>query len=527
MFLKWVAIAVVCVAVLFVLWHVGRGIRIFHNVVKQHPPKLSKLLGQTHRFPIDLVVTWVDSSDAHWQAQLRAITQKPEASRYPNPQESSREIRLAIKSYRRFAPWLRCIILVTQRPQTLPDLLTNVGVPVRVVHHDEFFEDPSALPVFNSHAIEANLARIPGLAEHFLYSNDDMYMTSNTFPEDFFSKAGDPIVGATLTMPFFTRIGNSGYKKAWRNLRQTLFPYDIMCFSPDHMLLPLRVSTIKKTVAQYSQVFSTTGSRKLRNDEGQIPPIGFVVNQALLSGKARHDCRKHILKLYCVPQLTMKNGYMPKFITQYQATLPAITTCINNVEHLDYNLERVAELLLENPGFRQHRALIVVAHPDDETIFGAPILLGSSHVMLVLLSHSAQNGVRRREFDRVVSILEQEGHQVQCLYYDLLDGKKINMQFKDFQFPEEAVARARDWKPDAVYGHGADGEYGHKNHIHAHRHAKSLARELGVGFHSFQGVAIPKGLAFEGAQNRLLAVYFARPNLLRHVRKWKSKNNIL
>ena len=101
------------------------------------------------------------------------------------------------------------------------------------------------------------------------------------------------------------------------------------------------------------------------------------------------------------------------------------------------------------------------------------------------------------------------------------------MQFKDFQFPEEAVARARDWKPDAVYGHGADGEYGHKNHIHAHRHAKSLASELGVGFHSFQEVAIPKELAFEKAQNRLLAVYFARPNLLRHVRKWKSKNNIL
>ena len=510
---KWVAIVVLCVAILYLLWHVERATQIIRNFAKQHPTSFSEPLNQPNHFPIDLVVTWVDSSDVQWQKQLRTITNKPEASRYPNPLESSREIRLAIQSYRRFAPWLRCIVLVTHRPQTLPDLLTNEGVPVRVVHHDEFFEDTSALPVFNSHAIEANLARIQGLAEHFLYSNDDVYMTSNTFPEDFFSDNGDPIVGGRLTVPFFTRMGNSGYKKAWRNLRKTLFPHDVVCFSSDHTITPLRVSLINETMVHYGKLFSTTGSKKLRNYDGQIPPIAFTTNRTLLLGKARYDCRKHIVKVY-----------MP---SQYKSKLPAITTCINDSRHQNSNLNRVVELSLKNPHFRQHRALIVVAHPDDETIFGAPVLLGSSHIMLVLLSHGAKTDARRKEFDRVVSILEQEGHQVECLYYDLLDSKTIQFQFENFRFPKEDVATMRNWRPDALYGHGADGEYGHKNHIHAHQHTKSLAKELGVSFHSFQEVAIPKGLVYEGAQNRLLAVYFKQSNLLRHVRNWKSKNRIL
>ena len=40
---------------------------------------------------------------------------------------------------------------------------------VKLVRHKEIFKDLTALPTYNSHAIEANLYNIEGLARFFLY----------------------------------------------------------------------------------------------------------------------------------------------------------------------------------------------------------------------------------------------------------------------------------------------------------------------------------------------------------------------
>ena len=49
------------------------------------------------------------------------------------------------------------------------------------------------MPTFNSTTIEMYLCKIPGLAEHFIYSNDDMLPINNTSVDDFFTKDGLPI----------------------------------------------------------------------------------------------------------------------------------------------------------------------------------------------------------------------------------------------------------------------------------------------------------------------------------------------
>ncbi|CAM5732431.1 hypothetical protein SMICM304S_03707 [Streptomyces microflavus] len=52
----------------------------------------------------------------------------------------------------------------------------DTDVPgLTVVDHREIFSDPAALPTYNSHAIESQLHRIPGLSDHFLYLNDDVF----------------------------------------------------------------------------------------------------------------------------------------------------------------------------------------------------------------------------------------------------------------------------------------------------------------------------------------------------------------
>ncbi len=53
---------------------------------------------------------------------------------------------------------------------------------------------PEALPCFNSVVLEHFLHRIPGLSEHFLYANDDMFFGAPVGPGFFFTPDGRPIV---------------------------------------------------------------------------------------------------------------------------------------------------------------------------------------------------------------------------------------------------------------------------------------------------------------------------------------------
>ena len=51
--------------------------------------------------------------------------------------------------------------------------------------HEEIFADQSHLPTFSSAAIEANLHRIKGLSDKFLYLNDDIFLGEPVWPNDF------------------------------------------------------------------------------------------------------------------------------------------------------------------------------------------------------------------------------------------------------------------------------------------------------------------------------------------------------
>ena len=51
-----------------------------------------------------------------------------------------------------------------------------------------------SLPCFNASVIEHFLCQIPGLTEHFLYANDDMYINKPVTPNTFFASDGLPII---------------------------------------------------------------------------------------------------------------------------------------------------------------------------------------------------------------------------------------------------------------------------------------------------------------------------------------------
>ncbi|MEU8244491.1 stealth family protein [Actinoplanes missouriensis] len=146
------------------------------------------------RFPIDVVYTWVDGNDPDWvdrkNASLAAFgreqinTIATNASRFI----SRDELKYSLRSIASYAPWVRKIFLVTD--DQIPAWLDTSDPRLTVISHRELFGDTGVLPTFNSHAIESRLHRIPGLAEHFIYFNDDMFLGRPVSPDTFFHANG-------------------------------------------------------------------------------------------------------------------------------------------------------------------------------------------------------------------------------------------------------------------------------------------------------------------------------------------------
>lgn len=141
-------------------------------------------------FPVDAVYTWVDGADPAWlrrraAAEGRAYhVEAANAARYANRDE----LRYSLRSLHQFAPWVRTVYLVTD--DQVPGWLDTDHPRIRVVSHREIFADGRLLPTFNSHAIESQLHHIDGLAEHFLYLNDDVFLGRLTSPQLFFVPNG-------------------------------------------------------------------------------------------------------------------------------------------------------------------------------------------------------------------------------------------------------------------------------------------------------------------------------------------------
>lgn len=196
---------------------------------------------------IDLVYTWVEDDAVHraerskFQSSGNLVKKDAGAMRF----RCSREILQSVKSALCFAPWLRNIYIVCADYQ-YPHFLENISSKIHIVHHSDIFPNKSHLPVFNSHAIECHLHRIPGLAEQFLYANDDMFFGHDVRPDNFFTKDGRPIIvgsGNALesTLP---RRSTETYLYARYNISQLLNKFKSVSSRPRiiHQIKPLTIT---------------------------------------------------------------------------------------------------------------------------------------------------------------------------------------------------------------------------------------------------------------------------------------------
>lgn len=137
---------------------------------------------------IDFVIAWVDGGDKEWQKEKQKYLAAflGDESIIDQGDYRYRDWELLpywFRAVENYAPWVRKIHFVTcgQIPQWL-----NVDHPkLNIVNHWDYMPD-EYLPTFNSHTIELNMHRIKGLAEQFVYFNDDMFITRPVKPQNFF-----------------------------------------------------------------------------------------------------------------------------------------------------------------------------------------------------------------------------------------------------------------------------------------------------------------------------------------------------
>ena len=146
-------------------------------------------------FPIDIVYLWVDGHDAKFNAIKDKYFKEfsKGATKYIDDYKDSvfvdnEELKYSLRSIEKNAPWINHIYIVTGFNQ-VPKWLNTQNPKITLVSQESILPKDTG-PIFNSCAIEACVANIPELSEHFLLANDDMFFNSPVDPDYFFDESG-------------------------------------------------------------------------------------------------------------------------------------------------------------------------------------------------------------------------------------------------------------------------------------------------------------------------------------------------
>jgi hypothetical protein len=261
---------------------------------------------------IDAVIAWVDGRDRKHRAKRKRYLTDPGADAEPESDAQSGrrfsdndEIRFCLRSIRNYAPWVRTIWLVTdnQVPAAI-DRQRAERDNVRLVDHREIFRGyEQLLPTFNSLAIETMLWRIDGLADRFLYLNDDMMFVGPVEPTDFFSHDGKlHLRGRWSNWKERPDKGDS-FHGSNKLLGAKMLGYTSEhFFSSEHAVYPLLRPAMDELFAEFKTAFLANAGYRFRNRQ-QFWPISAHDHLLLKSDRARvvKSCNTvHFSKRYCL-----------------------------------------------------------------------------------------------------------------------------------------------------------------------------------------------------------------------------------
>lgn len=263
------------------------------------------------KLPIDVVITWVDGNDSRHRAKMSPFLHEEFgvdlSSELPDDLAgetrfcSVGEIFYCVASIFRFAPFVRKIFVVTdgQDPNLTPfvrENFPNLEIPIEIVDHQVLFRDRGEfLPLFNSLSIETALYRIPGLSEHFVYFNDDLFLLRPVAPEDWFVNEAAVAYGRPMSL-FLLRLLHRlkparkgqkpfGFKDSIVNSTHYL-PFPVRrCFKIDHTPHAMLRSVLNEYFESHPGAFIANASHRFRNPS-QFNPQALFYMLSFPRGKA-------------------------------------------------------------------------------------------------------------------------------------------------------------------------------------------------------------------------------------------------
>lgn len=245
---------------------------------------------------IDAVITWVDGLDpshmakrGHYQPQAKCNANAINPHRWA----CNNELSYCLRSIANHAPWIGRIWIITdaQTPD-LSQLPDELVARITIVDHLTLFAGyESALPTFNSLAIETLLWRIPGLAEHFVYFNDDVFLTGPLAPGDVFQKDAPVLRGGWVDQRAIAADPASRDDPTLLNALTQINAASLAGFGPDrlfraaHVVHPLRRSVMAQLFEKHRAAFVTNISHRFRC-VSQFLPQGLHNHACIASGNA-------------------------------------------------------------------------------------------------------------------------------------------------------------------------------------------------------------------------------------------------
>lgn len=134
---------------------------------------------------MDVVITYVDITERFKEQYYKYVKKELEENRF----RSYGVLDLQIKGIRKYMPYIKNIFVVVSEKEQVEGIDLSDAI---IIEHKDIIPE-RYLPCFNSCSIEMFLWKIPGLAEEFIYFNDDIFVIDKIHPSKWFIK-GKPVL---------------------------------------------------------------------------------------------------------------------------------------------------------------------------------------------------------------------------------------------------------------------------------------------------------------------------------------------
>ena len=114
--------------------------------------------------------------------------------------------------------------------------------------------------------------------------------------------------------------------------------------------------------------------------------------------------------------------------------------------------------------------LVVVAHPDDETIWMGGTLISNNWNVTIVSLCRRDDSDRAPRFSKVC-----EEYKARCFMSDLEDERLNDINLEEVIERIKSLIEKSDY--DYIFTHGENGEYGHKRHIDVHHAVKEMIQQ--------------------------------------------------